>query len=266
MLFGGQMLKSLKMILISSFFLGCFFVDCTEIRTENVSEKHLLVITGVTKGVGRALASEFANRGWAIAGCGRSAKQIQELQNEYGPKHLFSVVDITDDASVARWAKEVSLKMGSPSILINNAALINEPNVLWKVPASEFSEVMNINVIGTVNILRHFTPLMIQRGKGLIVNVSSGWGVSGEEKFSPYCASKFAIEGLTQSLARELPQGLTVVALAPGVINTDMLKKALPEWANQYPTAEQRAKILVPIILNIKPSDSGKHLSTPEHT
>lgn len=253
------MLKSLKVIFILSFFLSGFG-DCAEIKPE---EKKLLVITGVTKGVGRALVSEFANQGWTIAGCGRSVKEIQQLQNEFGPGHLFSVVDITDDASVAKWAKEVSLKMGSPAILINNAALINEPNVLWKISPSEFSDIMTTNVIGSVNVLRHFTPLMIQRGKGLIVNISSGFGVSGEAMFSPYCASKFAIEGLTQSLAHELPQGLTVVALAPGVINTDMLKKALPDLANQYPTADQRAKILVPFILNIKPSDSGKHLSTP---
>jgi len=257
------MLKSIKFIFTFSFFFGCFFAECQEIRLEKDMEKNLLVITGVTKGVGRALVSEFANRGWAIAGCGRSASVIQELQNDYGPGHLFSVVDITDDASVAKWAKEVSLKMGSPSILINNAALINQPNLLWEVPSSEFAEVISTNVIGTVNILRHFTPIMIQRGKGLIVNISSGWGITGERMFSPYCASKFAIEGLTQSLAHELPQGLTVVALAPGVINTDMLKKALPDEANQFPTAEQRAKILVPFILNIQPNDSGKHLSTP---
>jgi len=226
-------------------------------------EKKLVVITGVSKGVGRSLVSEFANRGWTIIGCGRSEKAIQELQNEYGLEHSFSVIDITDDAAVAKWSEEITLKMGSPSILINNAGLINEPNVLWKISSSEFSEVMDTNVIGTVNALRHFTPIMISRGKGLIVNISSGWGLSGEGMFSPYCASKFAIEGLTQSLAQELPPGLTVVALAPGVINTDMLKKALPDSASKYPNAEQRAKILVPFILNIRPGDSGKHLSTP---
>lgn len=257
------MLKLLKMFCVFSCFFGCFFAEAQEMQQENAMKGKLLVITGVTKGVGRALAGEFATLGWTIAGCGRTANEIQELQKKYGPEHFFSVVDITDDAAVAKWAKEVSLKKGSPSILINNAGLINSPNVLWEVPADEFSEVMDINVMGTVNVLRHFTPLMIQQGKGLIVNVSSGYGVSGEGRFSPYCASKFAIEGLTQSLARELPGGLTVVALAPGVINTDMLKTAIKEQASQFPTAEQRAKILVPFILNIKPSDSGKHLSTP---
>lgn len=253
------MFNSLK-LLFMIFCFGSFFADCNE-PGKNMDNR-LIVITGATKGVGRALVGEFANRGWTIAGCGRSAGAIQELQNTYGPKHLFSVVDVTDDASVSRWAKEISAKMGAPSILLNNAGLINQPKALWDIPASEFNDVINANVIGAVNVLRHFTPLMIQQGKGLIVNFSSGWGIKGEANFSPYCASKFAIEGVTQSMARELPPGITVVALSPGVINTDMLKKALPEWANQYPTAEQQAKILVPLILNIKPSDSGKHLNT----
>jgi len=101
--------------------------------------------------------------------------------------------------------------------------------------------------------------------------MSSGWGMNGKitflpdcegwGSFSPYCASKFAIEGLSQSLSQELPQGLITVTLAPGTSNTDMLYKALPEEAGQYPTAEERAKIIVPYILNIKPCDSGKHLS-----
>ena len=85
---------------------------------------------------------------------------------------------------------------------------------------------MDTNVLGTVNILRHFIPLMIQKGERLIVNMSSGWGVYGEVtfspycaeygegKFSPYCASKFAIEGLTQSLSQELPQGVTATAFS----------------------------------------------------
>ena len=103
------------------------------------TEKKLVVITGVTKGLGLGLVGEFISRGWRVAGCGRSAKVVFELQNKYGPENLFSVVDITDDASVALWAKEVASKMGTPSILINNAALINHPKVLWEISSAEFA-------------------------------------------------------------------------------------------------------------------------------
>lgn len=262
------MFRILAMMLL--FGANCF-VNGVELKSNFMIEKKLVVITGVTKGIGLALVGEFIRCGWKVAGCGRSAKSVQELQSKYGSEHLFSVVDIKDDESVSKWAKEVASKMGIPFILINNAALINHPKVLWEVPSHEFADIMDTNVLGTVNMLRHFIPLMLQKRQGIIVNISSGWGVNGKitfspdcegwRSFSPYCASKFAIEGLTQSLSQELPQGLIAVTLAPGTSNTSMLYKALPEEAGQYPTAEERAKIIVPYILNIKPCDSGKHLS-----
>lgn len=146
---------------------------------EIMIEKKLVVITGVTKGIGRALVGEFIRCGWRVAGCGRSAQTVRELRNKYGPEHLFSVVDIKDDLSVSQWAKEASSKMGIPSILINNAALINHPKVAWEVPPDEFADIMDTNVLGTVNMLRHFIPLMLQKGQGVVVNVSSGWGEMG---------------------------------------------------------------------------------------
>jgi len=117
----------------------------------------------VTKGIGLALVEEFTRCGWRVAGCGRSVKTVQELQNKYGSEHLFSVVDIKDNVSVSKWAQEVASKMGIPFILINNAALINHPKVLWEIPSDEFADIMDTNVLGTVNMLRHFIPLMLQK-------------------------------------------------------------------------------------------------------
>lgn len=265
------MFRMLAFVLLFSLAGGNGFVHCLEEESNFMTEKKLVVITGVTKGIGLALADEFIRCGWKVAGCGRSVKAVQELQNKYGSEHLFSVVDIKDNTSVSKWAQEVASEMGIPFILINNAGLINDPQVLWEIPSDEFADIMDTNVLGTVNVLRYFIPLMLQEKQGIIVNVSSGWGINGKTtfspdcegwgNFSPYCASKFAIEGLTQSLSQELPQGLIAVTLAPGTSNTDMLQKAIPEEVGQYPTAEQRAKVIVPYILKIKSSDSGKHLS-----
>ena len=265
------MFRVLAMTLLFALLGANCFANGIEWESNSMSEKKLVVITGVTKGIGLALVEEFTRCGWRVAGCGRSVEAVQALQNKYGSDHLFSAVDIKDDAAVSKWAKVVASKAGIPFILINNAALINHPNVLWEVPSDEFADIMDTNVLGTVNMLRHFIPLMLQKREGIIVNISSGWGVKGKitfspdcegwGSFSPYCASKFAIEGLTQSLSQELPQGVIAVTLAPGASNTDMLYKALPKGADQYPTAEARAKVIVPYILNIKPSDSGKHLS-----
>lgn len=153
-------IKFLKTITIFFLLFSNIYAYQGEIYLEESVQKNIVVITGVTKGLGRALVSEFVQQGWKIAGCGRSLKLIQELQKEYGKEHVFSIVDVTNDASVAEWANEISVKMGAPTILINNAALINHPNVLWEVPPSEFSAIMETNVIAVFNVLRHFIPLM----------------------------------------------------------------------------------------------------------
>lgn len=263
--------RILAIILLITSFGANGFAESLEREPNLMNEKKLVVITGVTKGLGMALAEEFIRCGWKVAGCGRSVKAVKELQNTHGHEHLFSVVDIKDDAAVSKWSQEVATKMGIPFLLINNAGLINPPKSLWEVSSDEFADIMDTNVSGTVNLLRSFIPLMLQKKQGVIVNVSSGWGVNGKTtfspicegwgNFSPYCASKFAIEGLTQSLSQELPQGFIAVTLAPGTSDTDLLQKALPEEVGRYPTPEERAKIIVPYILNIKPGDSGKHLS-----
>lgn len=232
----------------------------TQSSKSNMNQTKVVLITGVTKGLGYALARQFAESGWRVVGCGRSIDAIQQMQKEFGADHFFTAVDITDDHAVLEWSQSVLAKVGPPNILINNAALINRPAPLADLTPAEFSSVLSANVMGTFNVIRYFIPEMIKRGSGLIVNMSSGWGRHGGATMSPYCASKFAVEGLTQSLAKELPSGMAVVTLDPGAINTDMLR-SITETASQYPTAEQKAKIAVPFILKLTTQDNGKALS-----
>jgi NAD(P)-dependent dehydrogenase (short-subunit alcohol dehydrogenase family) len=102
---------------------------------------------------------------------------------------------------------------------------------------------------------------MIGQNRGAIVNFSSGWGRSTDAEVAPYCATKWAIEGLTQALAQELPPGLAAVPLNPGIINTSMLQSCFAGGASNYPTAEEWAKNAVPFLLKINAADSGKPLS-----
>ena len=97
-------------------------------------------------------------------------------------------------------------------MIINNASIVNQNAQLWKITAQEFENVMNVNVNGVVNVIRAFVPAMVARKEGIIINMSSSWG-EGEAELAPYCASKFAIEGITKSMALELPHGMAVVAL-----------------------------------------------------
>jgi NAD(P)-dependent dehydrogenase (short-subunit alcohol dehydrogenase family) len=225
--------------------------------------KITVAITGVTRGLGRAMAREFAELGHTVIGCGRSEKEIAKCRDEFVKPHDFAAVDVASDDEVKVWADEVLRKYGAPSLLLNNAAVINKNARLWEVGPEEFAQVMDVNVNGTVSVIRHFLPAMIKRGEGVVVNFSSGWGRSTDAEVAPYCASKWAIEGLTQSLAQELPSGLAAVALNPGIINTDMLRSCFGGSAASYPTAERWAKTATPFLLKLGPRDNGKQLTAP---
>ncbi|MGM0837239.1 MAG: SDR family oxidoreductase [Bacillota bacterium] len=223
-----------------------------------------VVITGVTQGLGRTMVDRFVEAGWRVIGCGRSDGKIKELQEKYKGRHAFRTVDVSDDKSVAAWATEVHARYCSPNLLINNASIVNRIAPVWEVSPEEFAQVMDINVNGTVNVIRAFVPAMILEGRGVIVNISSSWGRSAEAGLAPYCASKFAIEGLTQSLAYELPLGMAAIALDPGgSINTPMLHACGPEYVDSSPTPEEWAKSAVPYILSLGVKDNGKVLTCP---
>ncbi len=223
----------------------------------------VIVITGATRGLGRAMTEKFVALGHLVAGCGRSAQHVRELQERYGPANLFSVVDVRDDCQVANWAREVLEKFGPPDLLLNNAAIINRNACLWEIPADEFDAVVDINIKGVVNVLRHFLPAMVQRQAGVIVNFSSAWGRSTSPEVAPYCATKFAVEGLTKALAQELPKGMAAIPLNPGIIDTDMLRSCFGSSAASYPSPEEWAESAVPFLLQLGPKDNGRSLSVP---
>jgi len=226
-------------------------------------DKRIILITGVSRGLGRAMAAEFIRLGHTVLGCGRSAKEIVALQKQFPAPNDFAVVDVADDAQVAAWAKKVLATHAAPDLLLNNAALINSNAPLWQVPAAEFSGVIDVNIKGVANVIRHFVPAMIARDSGVIVNFSSGWGRSTDAEVAPYCATKWAIEGLTQALAQELPPGLAAVPLNPGIINTAMLQSCFVGGASSYPKAEEWAKTAVPFLLKLSAADNGKPLTVP---
>jgi NAD(P)-dependent dehydrogenase (short-subunit alcohol dehydrogenase family) len=222
-----------------------------------------ILITGVTRGLGRAMTEEFIRLEHTVVGCGRSEREIARLQTQFGAPNDFSVVDVADDSQVGVWAKRILYSHGPPDLLLNNAALINRNAKLWEVPAQEFSDVIDVNLKGVTNVIRHFVPAMVKRRSGVIVNFSSGWGRSTDAEVAPYCATKWAIEGLTQALAQELPSGMAAVPLNPGIIATDMLQSCFGGSASGYARPEEWAKSAVPFLLKINPADSGNPMTAP---
>ena len=222
-----------------------------------------IVITGITRGIGRGLVEEFDRLGHKIIGCGRSVDQVSELQNALGSDHHFSAVDVTDDALVADWASKMLQAHGAPDLLINNAAIINRNSPLIDVPVSEFDAVIDINIKGVANVSRHFVPAMIERNQGVIVNLSSGWGRSTSPDVAPYCATKWAIEGLSKAMADELPSGLACVPLSPGVVNTEMLQSCFGAGADSARKPDAFAQVAAPFLLALGPKDNGQSLTVP---
>ncbi|MCI3145223.1 short-chain dehydrogenase [Bacillus cereus] len=223
-----------------------------------------VIITGVTQGLGRAMVDRFHELGWNIYGCGRSKDKIEELKKQYSKIHDFQVIDVSDSQQVNNWANYILNTHTAPDMIINNASIVNQNAQLWKIKAQEFENVMNVNVNGVVNVIRAFVPAMVARKEGIIINMSSSWGREGEAELAPYCASKFAIEGITKSMALELPHGMAVVALDPGgSISTPMLKSCAPQYINESPTPETWSHKAIEYILNITIDKNGDSLTCP---
>ncbi|CAN5121931.1 SDR family NAD(P)-dependent oxidoreductase [soil metagenome] len=222
-----------------------------------------IVITGVTRGLGRALVPLFCAIKHTVVGCGRTASIIDELTAKFPSSHSFATVDVCNAFAVQSWAEEVIKTVGVPDLVICNAAVMHDPAPLWKIPASEFDSVIDVNIKGVANVLRAFAPAMVARKSGVFVTLSSGWGRSTSADVAPYCATKFAIEGLTLALAQELPVNMAAVPVNPGVIDTDMLRKCWKDKAHTFPKADAWAKRAAPFLLNLSAKDNGRSLSVP---
>jgi NAD(P)-dependent dehydrogenase (short-subunit alcohol dehydrogenase family) len=198
-----------------------------------------------------------------VLGCGRSVEAVIQLCQQFPAPHDFAVVDVANDGQVGTWVKRLLKDGDAPDLVVNNAAVINRPAPLWDVPPEEFDRVIDINVKGVANVLRYVVPAMVRRKSGVIVNLSSGWGRSVDAEVGPYCATKWAIEGLTKALAEELPDDMAAIPLNPGIIDTEMLRASFGDEAGQYPNADTWSRKAAPFVLQLGPRHNGQSLTVP---
>jgi NAD(P)-dependent dehydrogenase (short-subunit alcohol dehydrogenase family) len=218
------------------------------------------LVTGASRGIGRGLAALLAGAGARVTATARGEEGLRDLVREAGANVVAVAGDVGDDADARRMVEGAIAAHGAVDVLVNNAAVMVPPAPVVRVPAEAWAEILRVNVIGTANMVRHALPSMERRGRGVIVNLSSGWGRVGERDVAPYCASKFGVEALTQSLAEEVGKGIVVFALNPGVVDTDMLRSAWGEGAARYPKPEALAAKWKRLFERVEPSWNGRSL------
>lgn len=191
------------------------------------------VITGGSRGIGFATAEKFLQEGAIViiaASTQNSADKAVEVLKEKYPNATIGGIspNLSSLDSVRSTFKEVSQKYGCIDILVNNAG-VSERTPFTEYTEEDFDRVMDLNVKGVFNATRAASDCMVARGKGVILSTSSMVSIYGQPSGIAYPASKFAVNGLTVSLARELgPKGIRVNAVAPGITETDMMK-AVPK-------------------------------------
>ncbi len=185
-------------------------------------------ITGANSGIGRSTAVHLAARGWTVYGSMRSLDKrtkLDAMADAAGVTVHAVVCDVTDTASVNAAVTEVTDAAGRIDVLINNAG-IGGNGVAEETSIETYAEVMDVNLHGTIRCIQAVLPQMRERRDGCIINISSVAGVIAAIAQSPYVASKWAVEGLTEGLAQELaPFGIRVALVEPGIVKTAIMAK-----------------------------------------
>lgn len=185
------------------------------------------LITGGASGIGRSTALLFAAEGAAvlIADLNEAAgRQVEEQISSQGGRALFEAADVTRDADCRRLAGRARQSFGTIHVLFNNAGIIRRASVL-ELSEEDWDRVMDVNVKSMFLLSRHVIPLMLKSGGGSIVNMASGWGLSGGPRAAVYCASKGAVVLLTKAMAVDHgPQNIRVNCICPGDTDTAMLR------------------------------------------
>ena len=183
-------------------------------------------VTGAGRGIGRAAALALADQGAAVAIVSRTQSEVDQVAHEItarGGKSIATMLDVSNWDMVEWAAKQIELALGPIDILINNAGVLDPLGKLWVTDPEQWGRLIDINLSGAYYCMRAVLPGMIQRGRGVIVNISSGAAASAQPGWSAYAASKAGLDHLTRSLAVDLTgTPIRTYALHPGIVDTRM--------------------------------------------
>ena len=185
-------------------------------------ENKVVMVTGGAAGIGRVTAECFAEEGAKVAICDVNPEAGQSAAKALGPEASFEKVDVSDSASVLNWVKSVSDKYGQIDVLVNNAGITRD-GLIVRMKEDDWDAVINVNLKSAFNCIKAVSKIMMKQRSGRIINLASVVGVIGNPGQANYVASKAGLIGLTKTVAKEIAsRGITVNAVAPGFIETDM--------------------------------------------
>ena len=191
------------------------------------------LVTGGSRGIGKAIALVYAREGARVFISARGKKDLAATVEEIrgaGGEANWHAADLSKAGDVKRLVQEVIHCYGTIHILINNASLLGPRETIARYPLSAWEEVVRVNLTGLFMVTKGVLDIMIPRGEGTIINVSSGVGRVGKARWGAYAASKFGVEGFTQVLAEEVKeQNIRVNAVNPGGTRTEMRAEAYPD-------------------------------------
>jgi 3-oxoacyl-[acyl-carrier protein] reductase len=195
--------------------------------------KNVALVTGASRGIGRAIAAQLSREGWAVCinyleRTDAAESLLEELRAE-GWEAMIYRADVADRAQVAAMVRAVERELGPVKLLVNNAGISHQA-LFQDTNDAAWARILGVNLTGSRNAVMEVMGNMISEKRGCIVNISSMWGLRGASCEVAYAATKAAVVGLTKSLALELaPSGIRVNCVAPGVIETDMCATVDPE-------------------------------------
>lgn len=195
----------------------------------DTTDKRVALVTGASRGIGRAIAARLAGDGLFVVGTATGDAGARAIDDFLGVGGAGMVLRIDDDDAAEAGLKELQARFGTPTVLVNNAGITND-NLLLRMTLAQWSTVVDANLTGLYRITRPLLRGMMRARWGRIVNLSSVVARMGNAGQVNYAASKAGIEGFTRALAQEVgSRGITVNAVAPGFVDTDMTRKLTEE-------------------------------------
>ncbi|RQQ56864.1 oxidoreductase [Burkholderia stagnalis] len=224
-----------------------------------MASSKILLITGVSSGFGRALAQEALAVGYTVVGTVRSEQARRDFEALHAYGAVGRVLDVTDFDAIDGVVSDIEASVGPIDVLVNNAGYGHE-GVMEEAPLSEMRRQFDVNVFGAVAMIKATLPFMRKRRRGHILNITSMGGHITMPGIAYYCGSKFALEGISEALGKELgPFGIAVTAVAPGSFRTDWAGRSMA----RTPRSIADYDALFDPIRKAREEKSGKQLGDP---